>query len=252
MTVEFPYIDSFQHFNSIDSTNAEAGRFAQKHPGLNALFVADEQTAGRGRAQRPWHSPPGQGLWWSLLLGRREWFPENSHLFSLYTGLITKMALEEWTTASLKLKWPNDIYADGRKIGGVLIESKWQGSQPQYYIIGIGINLFQQPEDFAPGVRPLATSLKQLELKKEIHRPDLLAALVHHFFQHWELMRTPEKFVKRWESEAIWLHEPVEVSGGEEPLWGILRGVDTTGEAKIETADGIITIAAGDLSLRKR
>lgn len=251
-TVEFPYIDSFQHFDTIDSTNAEAGRFVQKHPGLNALFVADEQTAGRGRAQRTWHSPPGQGLWWSLLLGRREWFPENPNLLSLYTGLITKFALEEWTTARIQLKWPNDIYADSKKIGGVLIESKWQGNQPLYYTIGIGINLYQQPEDFAPEVRSIATSLKQLRLKKDIHRPDILAALVHHFFQHWELLNAPEAFVKRWESEAIWLNEPVEISSREAPLTGVFRGVDTSGLAKIETAEGIVTVAAGDLSLRKR
>ncbi|MCF7796777.1 MAG: biotin--[acetyl-CoA-carboxylase] ligase [Lentisphaeria bacterium] len=252
VTVEFPYIDSFQHFETIDSTNAEAGRFVQKHPGLNGLFVADEQTAGRGRSRRTWYSPPGQGLWWSLLLGRREWFPENPNLFSLYTGLITKIALEEWTSASLKLKWPNDIYANHKKIGGVLIESKWQGNQPLYYTIGIGINLYQQPEDFAPDMRRAATSLRQLNLKKEIHRPDLLAALVQHFFQHWELLKSPESFVKRWEAESLWLDEAVEIIGEDSIVEGIFRGVESTGQAKIETKNGIVTVPAGDLSLRKR
>lgn len=252
MTVEFPYIDSFQHFDSIDSTNAEAGRFVQKHPGLNALFVADEQTAGRGRLQRPWHSPGGQGLWWSLLLGRNEWFPENPNLLSLYTGLITKYALEEWTAVSIKLKWPNDIYANGKKISGVLIESKWQGNRPLFYTVGIGINLYQKPEDFDPEVRPLATSLQQLELKKEIHSPDILAALVDHFFKHWDKLNSPEALVHTWEAQAVWLHEPVALVGGEAPLKGIFRGVDVTGRAKIETDTGITTVTAGDLSLRKR
>ena len=252
MTIDFPHLDTFQHFETIDSTNAEAWRFVRKHPDLNALFVADEQTAGRGRQQREWQSPEGKGLWWSLLLGRKKWFPENAHLLSLYTGLITKYALSEWTNASIQLKWPNDIYAEGKKISGILIESKWQGNQPLCYIIGIGINLRQQPNDFPPEIRNSATSLAQLPLLKEIHRPDLLAALVDQFFKHWELIQDPDKLVQEWMASAQWLGEPVELLGGETPVEGIFRGINATGQALVETSAGTIAITAGDLSLRKK
>lgn len=251
MPFNFPQIDSFQHFESIDSTNAEGIRFILKHPGKNAIIVADGQTAGRGRQQRPWLSPPGKGLWWSIVLGQPQWIPPNPHLLSLYAGLVTRSVLNEWTSAPIRLKWPNDIYVNGKKISGVLIESKWQGNTPLCYIIGIGINLFQEPEDFSPETQKHATALGRQPLLKEIHRPDMLASMVDYFFKNWDLLSQPEELIKTWYEHALWIDEKVEIRGSAQPISGLFRGINAEGHALIDTADGLKTVVAGDISLRK-
>lgn len=251
MSYNFPHIDSFQHFETIDSTNAEAQRFIHKHPGKNAIIIADAQSAGRGRQRREWHSPEGQGLWWSLVLGQPEWNPPNPQLLSLYTGIITAMVLNEWTAVSVLQKWPNDIYIGGKKICGILIERKWLGNEPGSTVIGIGINLRQKLEDFAPEMRETATSLVQQPLRKEIHRPDMLAAMIDIFFKNWDLLTSPEALIKRWQSEALWLNERVEIRDENQSFSGIFRGLNNKGHALIETPTGVKTVVAGEFSLRK-
>ncbi len=249
---KFSQVDSFQHFATIDSTNAEALRFAEKHPGLNGLFIADEQTAGRGRLRRPWLSPAGQGLWVSFLLGRSEWQPTNSQFLSFYAGVIIVRLLSHWVTKPAGLKWPNDIYLNNCKVGGVLIEAKWQGDQPQCFVVGIGLNLRQTPADFPPEVRASATSLIQHSLKHEIHRPDMLYDLTQLFFENWDLLESPTKLIQSWHQAAIWLNQDVALVGGENMVEGIYRGINQAGELILETTTGEKTFPAGEISLRSR
>ena len=251
MPINFPHIDSFQHFDTIDSTNSEAQRFIQKHPGKNAIIIADAQTAGRGRLRREWHSPGGKGLWWSLVLGQPEWIPPNHELLSLYAGIVTGMVLSEWTAAPVKQKWPNDLYIGDKKICGILIERKWLGNLPGSAIIGIGINLLQSPEDFAPEMRETATSLIQQPLLKEINRPDMLAAMIDIFFKNWDLLKSPETLIQRWQSDALWLDEIVEIRNENQSFSGKFRGLNKSGYALIEAVAGVKIVVDGEFSLRK-
>lgn len=108
------------------------------------VIVADTQGAGRGRSGNAWTSPPGTGVWASIVLRTVAEAPPG--LLSLRVGLHLAAALETGGSTPLQLKWPNDLYLGGSKVGGVLIEASWQGSIRRHVIVGVGINVTSAPE----------------------------------------------------------------------------------------------------------
>src|SRR5687768_13563518 len=103
------------------------------------LVLSDAQTAGRGRAGRRWESRPGDGIW--LTLVERVNDPSALDVLSLRIGIRTAKALDRFGPAPVGLKWPNDLYLPAGKLGGILVESRWRGSVPEWTAIGVGINV---------------------------------------------------------------------------------------------------------------
>lgn len=135
------------------------------------LVLADEQTAGRGRAGRNWHSPAGGGLWAVALL-RPEVAPSAGAL-AIRVGLMTVRAVEEVAPrAAPRLKWPNDLMVRGRKAGGVLCEARWQGGRLGWVAVGVGVNV---KGPVAPSLKQTAIALKDAEA--QLTRVRLLEAL---------------------------------------------------------------------------
>jgi BirA family transcriptional regulator, biotin operon repressor / biotin---[acetyl-CoA-carboxylase] ligase len=135
-----------EHHASLASTNDHALAWARRGAPHGALVTADEQTAGRGRLGRRWVSPPGEGLYASLVLRPAtvtgaEWSPRWAAL-GLAVGLGLREGLARWLP-ELRLKWPNDLLCGGRKLGGVLCETRWQGAVPDV-VTGFGINVLQR------------------------------------------------------------------------------------------------------------
>ncbi|HTK49584.1 MAG TPA: biotin--[acetyl-CoA-carboxylase] ligase [Gemmatimonadaceae bacterium] len=146
-------------FASVTSTLDVAHAIAATAPS-GTLVVADEQRAGRGTHGRRWTSPPGTGLW--LTLVER---PSDAHavdVLSLRCGLLAAEALEPLARAPVGLKWPNDLYVGGRKLAGVLIETRWRGATPEWVAIGVGLNVVAPPIESAAGLAPGATRLGAL------------------------------------------------------------------------------------------
>ena len=149
-----------QHFATIDSTNAQLLQKAAEGAPEGTVFVADEQTAGRGRGGHTWHSIPGDGLYVSALV--KPDLPLSEALWiSLATGLAAQAAVREVSGVELDLRWPNDLLAGTKKCGGILVESAVDTethSRLRYAVIGVGINInhAQFPEDLVT----LATSLR--------------------------------------------------------------------------------------------
>jgi len=135
-----------------------------------ATVIAEEQTAGRGRDGRTWRSPYG-GVWLAMLL--RPGSGEISAL-SIRAGLVVADAVDELLgRPATRLKWPNDVLLDGRKVGGVLCETRWQGDVPQWLALGVGINVANElPAELAPRAARLCDFLPDL------HRIDVLDRLV--------------------------------------------------------------------------
>ncbi len=157
----------------VSSTNDEAGLLARAGAPHGTVVVADEQTAGRGRYGRVWHSPPDDGLYLSVVL-RPGLSPERAPPITLAGGLGVADAVNNLgVTASLK--WPNDVMAGGRKLAGVLTEMNTRGQELEHVILGIGINA--NASDLPPEIASLATSLR-LELGREVDRDALLAELL--------------------------------------------------------------------------
>ena len=147
----------FDYLHRVDSTNDYLKAFVEE--GETRMVVAREQTSGKGRGDRNWYSPPGEGLYLSYLL-YPGWQLERSPFLSMLTGLAVVQAIREEGPSSLqlKLKRPNDILIAGKKVGGILIEMSSMQDRILWAIVGIGVNLYQKdfPEDL-----PRPTSLAQ-------------------------------------------------------------------------------------------
>ena len=142
------------------STNDVAREWALAGAPEGAVVVAGRQTRGRGRRERAWNSPPGGGLYASYIL-RPDWLAKKAPNLAVLGGMAAFNAMERAGVKSLRVKWPNDILAGGRKICGVLVEPLIGAGRIEFAVVGIGINVAQRAVDFPEEIRALATSCRQ-------------------------------------------------------------------------------------------
>ena len=146
-------------FARAGSTNDVARVLADAGAAHGTLVLAEEQTAGRGRSGRAWSSPPGLGVWMSLV-ARPVRLPAPG-LLPILVGLAAAEAMDPFVRPAVtQVKWPNDLHLAGRKVAGILCEGSWDGGAPGAVVVGIGINVLHAPDDFAEEVRETATSLR--------------------------------------------------------------------------------------------
>ena len=165
-------------FEEIGSTNTYAKQIALEGAEDGVVVTANSQTAGRGRMDRSFQSPPDKGIYLSVLL-RPDLPPERLLPITAMTGVAVCAAVERTCGVRPGLKWPNDPVLGGRKLCGILTEVSLEGESGrlQYLVVGVGINVSQTEEDFSPEVARMATSLVQ-ELGGPVSRPRLAAALI--------------------------------------------------------------------------
>jgi len=166
-----------KHFATIDSTNIRAVEAANKGVPDGTVYVADEQTAGRGRGGHSWHSAAGNGLYVSAIV-RPEMGLAEALWLSLTAGLAAQRAILETNGVHADIRWPNDLLIGSKKCGGILVETGTHPGTParlRYAVIGIGINV--NHDAFPPELAPLATSLR-IESGAVASREVLLANLL--------------------------------------------------------------------------
>jgi BirA family biotin operon repressor/biotin-[acetyl-CoA-carboxylase] ligase len=169
--------DRLEIHETIGSTNDRADELGQSGAGEGWAVFAEMQTAGRGRGGNRWSAPPGRNLTFSVLL-RPAWpvgqWPRMAHV----AGLAVARAAEIWSAdVPVRLKWPNDIYADGRKLAGMLLELKG-GRHDSYLVLGIGINVNSLPQDFPPELQSTVTTMRYLNHGNPIDRNHLAGAIL--------------------------------------------------------------------------
>ena len=235
---------------STGSTNDVARRLAARGAQTGTIVIADEQVAGRGRLGRTWISPPGVGLWCSMILGS----PSTEELGTLPSrvALAIARAIDHWLDHPATIKWPNDVLVDGAKVGGILCEASWEGGAPRQVIAGIGLNLLQGREDFPAELRGLATSLR-LESPRDVDRLEVAAAVIH------EVRSLAEGAGASLEDQLSELEERDVTRGREievfEPETGRLlvagrsEGVRGDGGLTVITAEGLTTVHSGTVRL---
>lgn len=147
-------------YSRIDSTNTRAKQLAEEGASAGTLVLADEQTEGRGLAERRWHSPKEAGLYLSIVL--RPAALGSPLLVPLVAGLGVARAIERvlGPGAAVAVKWPNDLIVANRKAGGILSEAAWSGDAPRHLVLGIGVNVHQGRDDFPSELREVAISLE--------------------------------------------------------------------------------------------
>lgn len=242
-----PFI--IHHFATIGSTNdflktqIEAPEFT--------CVVADEQTAGRGRRDRDWHSSLGDGLYLSVLL-----LPETSKrisLLSLMSSIAVAETLVEQNVHGVDIKWPNDVLINGRKLCGILVESVGAGSGMLRIIVGIGVNLNHQ--SFPEELGLIATSLKietgQTTVVDEFR--DHLLKKLYEWYLHWQ-SGDGKLILDRWQQLSSFARGAlVTITLDEEQLQGETEGLNDDGALMLRLSNGSLkTILSGDVArLRK-
>jgi BirA family transcriptional regulator, biotin operon repressor / biotin---[acetyl-CoA-carboxylase] ligase len=237
-----------RHFPTIDSTNEAAMQWARdsKVPAPHgAIVTADEQTAGRGRRGRDWVSPAGNGLYLSMI-----WRPqiELSQIgqLTIVVALATAQAAEEISGVKAHTKWPNDVLLRGRKVGGVLCEADLENTEVRCVVAGVGLNLNFEKNDLPE--RPVypATSLA-IETGKTFDIQHGRHVLIESMQQEYSRYANGEWNAQRGEfiARCATLGERVRVEG--EVGFGVAVGIDGNGFLVVQNADGLKTVAAGDV-----
>ena len=181
---------SIKVYKKIDSTNTRAKIFAENKIGTNAVFIANEQTAGRGRLGRSFVSNKNKGLYLSILLNKKL-PPDFATSLTTYMAVIAARAIYSLSGITPNIKWVNDLYLGGKKCAGILTEGKSSesGDALDFAVVGIGINLYKQ--EFPDEVKAIATTLED-ECARKVNGCDLAALIVKEFFENLHLVGSPE------------------------------------------------------------
>jgi BirA family biotin operon repressor/biotin-[acetyl-CoA-carboxylase] ligase len=232
------YLTSTASTQDIARVEAEGGARA------GTLVIAEEQTKGRGRFGRSWVSPSGANLYFTLIM-RPE--ARRARSLGMVAPLAVAEAVEQVTGLSPRIKWPNDVIVEGRKLAGVLIETEVQGQSLKYALVGPGVNVNFDIEDTSE-IADIATSLKR-ELGRDTSREELLAMLLNRFEKLYESDITD--VVQRWRSRLDTLGRQVRVTFRDQVQEGLAEDVDADGNLVLVQADGSrVLIEAGEVTLR--
>lgn len=216
------------------STNDDARRAALAGAPHGATFLADAQTAGRGRGGHRWHSPPGENLYLSMVL-RLAVSPAAVAPVTLVVGLAVARAVERRCSSPAWLKWPNDVQIDGKKIAGVLVEGQIRGDHVQSLIVGVGVNVRTErfPDDFAAH----ATSLRALS-SPDLDRAPLAAEVIREIGDATDLFVRSGlgPFLDELSRRDALLGRQVEVAG----VRGVGAGIDPEGRLLVRGEGGVI------------
>lgn len=233
-----------KEFDEIDSTNEEARRLAASGERGPVWITARHQTAGRGRRGRKWESPTGN-LAATLLLSPEKPASECAQLSFVSALAVFDTIVGFEPDAEIRVKWPNDVLVNGRKIAGILLESASQGANPVFLAIGIGINLKTHPSD----TEFPATSLASLGLAAPLPRHALLE-LAGPFAKWYDIWRGEgfSPIRDAWLARAAGLGTRIRARLQNEETSGMFEGIDMTGALLLrEAQDRLRTISAGEV-----
>jgi BirA family biotin operon repressor/biotin-[acetyl-CoA-carboxylase] ligase len=241
------------HYYRIGSTSSEAMQSASAGAPEGSVFVAEEQTAGRGRGAHQWDSAPSAGIYCSVVL-RPALPPSEALILSLAAGLAVQAAVQQVDSRVVTdLKWPNDLLIEGKKFCGILTEMNAEVTRVRYVVVGIGINVNQAR--FPDQLQPVATSLR-LASGTEWSRVELCAALLKSLDREYrDLLHKSDahrSILERFQegsSSARGRQVRVEENGGFE---GVTEGLDPRGFLQVRTAQGMRTVLSGTVRLKEQ
>jgi BirA family transcriptional regulator, biotin operon repressor / biotin---[acetyl-CoA-carboxylase] ligase len=224
---------------SVDSTNKEAKRFAEAGlPGFSCI-TAEEQSEGRGRLGRDWFSPPGSGLWFSILLRPVTITPAEAAPITLVTAAVIADFFNQTLKLPVQVKWPNDLMVNEKKLGGILTELKGEPDHIDYLIIGVGLNISQTSEDFPPGLRDKATSLF-LENGALHNRTSLLLQMHDRLFKAYRQFFEEgfKPFSAQWKKNNLTLGREVKIRLAGQTVCGKAEAITDRGALVLKDISG--------------
>jgi BirA family biotin operon repressor/biotin-[acetyl-CoA-carboxylase] ligase len=238
---------------TVDSTNRVALGFAQEGAPEGTVVLADRQTAGRGRMDRRWQSPPDCNLYLSLLL-RPVIAPADAPQITLVAGVAVAETLSLLCPAGVVgLKWPNDVMIRGRKVCGILTEMRMAETAVEAIVVGIGLNVNMAEADFDPTLRDTATSLRR-ETGRTHSREEVAALLCERFERWYDIFRSQGFHPVRegWLARSDMPGKRVRIHFLKEAREGVVKGIDRDGALLLADDHGALRrITAGDASIVK-
>lgn len=234
-------------FETIDSTNNCAKAVAGVGALEGTVVIAEEQTAGRGRLGRLWHSDPHQNLTFSVVL-RPKLNNEGFNLLSLFAAVAVAEAIEEVTHLRVEAKWPNDLLIGKKKVAGILIEGSFKDNSSEYVILGIGINVNQT--SFPDDLMQKATSLSHVS-DNEVNRIDLFRETLRSLERNYINVCTVgfPPILSAWLSRSSLMDKPISISQQGALITGVVKGLNSDGGLVIQTDESTQTVFAGDVTV---
>lgn len=237
-------------FDTLDSTNLEIRRQAEAGAPHGTVVITEEQTMGKGRRGRSWLGKAHTGIWMSMLL-RPQIEPERCSMLTLVTALAVTRAIKEVAGIESKIKWPNDLIVNGRKICGILTELSAQMDEVNYVVIGAGINV--NIEEFPEELREKATSL-QKESGEKISRAPLAAKVMEYFEQYYERFLETEDLsamTEEYNRQLVHMNQRIRVIRGSKEEQFLSKGINEKGELTVEDDYGRKSVVfSGEVSVR--
>ncbi|KGX92141.1 biotin--acetyl-CoA-carboxylase ligase [Pontibacillus halophilus JSM 076056 = DSM 19796] len=226
------------HYSSVGSTQLHAHEFAQQNAEHGTVVLADEQTRGRGRLNRSWHSRKGEGVWMSMLL-RPEIEPHRAPQMTLLAATVLAEVLKTHCGMKPQIKWPNDILSNGKKLAGILTELQAEHDQIQYIVLGTGINVNHEAEHFPEEIQSIATSVRN-ETGQSFELTPFIQALLQTFEKRYEeyMEHGFQRIKLRWEAFAYRIGERVVVKTAKREWRALLLGIEPDGALKVCDEDG--------------
>lgn len=219
-----------QYYPKLDSTNTKAWELISENTPNGTVVITDNQLKGRGRQANKWISTPGKSLTFSIILYPNA-LPSQINLYSLIVGLAITDCLTDFNIQA-QLKWPNDILINGKKVGGILCESKISGGVIKSLVIGIGLNVNENITELPETLRDNATSL-MIESGKQYQLEILLANILNHLEHRIQSQDETHSQLIAWEERCAHFNQKVTFHSGNEIVNGIFKGLTPKGEAII-------------------
>jgi BirA family transcriptional regulator, biotin operon repressor / biotin---[acetyl-CoA-carboxylase] ligase len=240
-----------RHVERTGSTNEDLKLLARAGAAEGLVLSTDEQTQGRGRRGRTWSAPPGSSLLCSTLL-RPAWLPAADGFYlTILAAVAAAEAIESIVAARIDLKWPNDLQHQGRKLGGILVETELDGEALSWAIVGIGLNVNWDPSSVTE-LAATATSLVMIA-GKPVSRLDLLGTLLQRLDNRYFRLRAGarQQLFDDWRSRLVTLGRSVQAEIAGHLLEGMAENVAPSGGLLIRDQYGELNeVSAGDVTLR--
>jgi BirA family biotin operon repressor/biotin-[acetyl-CoA-carboxylase] ligase len=245
------FAEHVHHYYRAGSTNTLALEAAAEGAPEGSVFLAEQQTAGRGRGNNQWHSAESTGIYCSMVL-RPALPPSDVLVLSLAAGMAVQSAILNIDSRVLPdLKWPNDVLIQGKKFCGILTEMSAEATRVRHIVVGVGLNVNQT--SFPGELEPTATSLRRAT-GTEWSRVELCAALLKSLDREYkELLADPEaqaEILRRFEehsSSTRGKQVRIEENGGFE---GVTEGLDPRGFLRVRTREGVRIVYSGTVKLK--
>ena len=241
------------YLNETDSTNTRAKELAAQGAPEGTLVIAEKQTNGRGRRGRSWFSPPGGGIYFSLIL-RPVISPTETPRITLMTAVVAAETLISLVKLKLRIKWPNDILVNGKKLAGILTEISTEMDAVNYIIVGLGLNVNTRFEKFPQEIKENATSIL-IETGKQFPR----VKLIQHYLKLYEIFYDMfknndfEPIMNRWRELADIIGKQIRVDVIGKTHIGEVVAVDNDGVLILKDDQGVLQrIFSGDVTLARQ